>query len=59
MTADGNLHSLPRNQRTWVSLSPALLAALEELAAKEGQSLEALLVHLITEALVGRLNRRF
>lgn len=46
------------DKRQWLRLTPALIEALEGLAAAEGTSLEALLVDLINEALANRLRRR-
>ena len=46
-------------RRQWLALEPDLLNALEQLAQKEGCSLEHLIVRLISEALTHRLNRRF
>jgi hypothetical protein len=48
----------PKYRKQWLHLSPDLVAALEDLAAVEGLSLEALLISLINEALVQRLTRR-
>jgi predicted DNA binding CopG/RHH family protein len=44
--------------RTRLKLSPVMLAALKELAAKEGLDLETFITVLINEALTHRLVRR-
>ena len=46
------------HRKQWLRLEPDLLSALEELAEKDGQSLEALIVSLIHEAITHRLRRR-
>jgi hypothetical protein len=47
-----------RPAKTRLKLSPVMLAALKELAAKEGLDLETFITVLINEALTHRLVRR-
>jgi hypothetical protein len=50
---------VPRDmRRQWLHLSPDLVEALTDLARAENLTLEALLISLINEALVSRLQRR-
>jgi hypothetical protein len=44
--------------KTWIKLSPDMIAALTDLAEGEGLTLEMLITSLINEALAYRLRRR-
>lgn len=47
-----------KNRKQWISLSPVLIEALEELAANEDLPLSAFISVLINEALAHRLRSR-
>jgi hypothetical protein len=51
-------HELPVNAKTWIKLSPGMLAALTELAQVEQTDLQGLITGLINEALTQRLVRQ-
>jgi hypothetical protein len=51
-------HPANQNAKTWIMLSPVMLAALTELAKIEQTDLQGLITALINEALAHRLRYR-